>query len=73
VQDKWLSLINTVTKPVNPLDVSSVTRDCSRETHIDKKSLLEWSSEDEAMVENVIVDRCSIGTSSEEEETAEDD
>jgi len=43
VQDKWIAMINTVTQPVNQLDVSSVTRECSKETHLDRKAIADMS------------------------------
>ena len=39
VQDKWLMLINTLTKPMSEVDISLVSRKFAKDIHIDRKSL----------------------------------
>ena len=39
VQDKWLMLINTLTKPMTDVDISLVSRKFAKDIHIDRKAL----------------------------------
>ena len=40
IQDKWIRLINTITKPVNNIDIVSVSRQFAKDLHVDRKFIL---------------------------------
>lgn len=40
IQDKWIRLINTITKPMSNMEVASVSRQFAKDLHIPKKQLM---------------------------------
>ena len=50
IQDKWIRLINTITKPVNNIDIVSVSRQFAKDLHVNRKFLL--GNNDVQLLEN---------------------